>query len=176
MRPMIKRIFTLFLTLTLLISALSMLASCKEKETRDWPYTYDPYYNRFKDEVPGGKIKVKGNEYLFSSIEIRDKDENMLADAQNSLAMLYELVIIEFIDEDTVEIVDYSDFFRMPATKGEREGNILTVKDTNETGDYTYDIRIEIHKEKIVLIHNAHFYDTPGTYATVTFDLYVDED
>ena len=59
----------------------------------------------------------------------------------------------------------------MDEREGVREGNVLTVKNTTPSGDYTYDIRMELHPDKVVLIHNAHTYDEPGTYSTITFNL-----
>ena len=73
------------------------------------------------------------------------------------------------VDECTVEFVDYSRFFSVPETKGVRLGNVLTVQATNKTGDYTFDIRIEIHEGKILVIHNLHHHDEPCTYSTITF-------
>ena len=167
---MIKRIAALALVLVVL-STLA-LTSCSDAEPDyEWEYTYHPYYNRFKDDVPRGKIKVAGNLYLFSEIMVRDKDESLLVAACNSLATLYEGVMVEFPSENTVKVTDYSGFFSMGETVGERDGNVLTVQKTNNTGDYTYDIRIEIHKDKVLFIHNGHTYNDPGTYSTITFEL-----
>ncbi len=168
---MMKKVLSLLLLFAMLICPV--LTSCSDEgEDMEWEYTYNPYYNRFKDEVPTGKkIRVSGNVYIFSEIMIRNKDEEMQVTAQNSLGKLYQNVLIRFVDEKTVEFTDYSGFFPMEETEGQRQGNVLTVENTNVTGDYTYEIRIEIHKDKILVIHNAHFYDTPGTYATITFTL-----
>ena len=46
--------------------------------------------------------------------------------------------------------------------------NVLTFEHTNSEG-YTYDVRIEIHKDRILVIHDGHTYNNPGTYATITF-------
>ena len=146
------------------------LTSCgKDEPEREWEYTYDPYYNRFKDDVPGGRIKVSGNTYVFSEVMVRDKDEKLQVSATNSLRKVYDRILIKFIDEKTVKIDDPYRIFHFDSVEGVREGNVLTITTENPTGTFTYEMRIEIHRSKIVLIHNAHTYDKPGTYATITF-------
>lgn len=168
---MIAKLISLLLCLCLLLGGSLFSCGKSDEPVRDWEYTYDPYYNRFKDDVPAGKIKVSGNSYSFSEIMVRDKDEKLQVTACNSLEKIYESVFVEFIDEETVKIIDFSRFFDMDATRGVREGNVLTVSARNKTDSFTYEIRIEIHRDKILLIHNGHTYDKPGTYATITFTL-----
>ena len=160
---------------------LTALISCSDtnKVTGDRElsgnFLYDPYFNRFKPDAPSGAaITMSGKRLYFKDMQVRDKDEIKLIEDERSLKILYAGVYVEFISEDTVKIVDYSKFFSVPETKGVREGNVLTVKATNKTGDYTFDIRIEIHGDTVYLIHNAHHYTTPGTYATIEFT--VDEE
>ncbi len=167
-----KRIFAAALAIVMLCSCM-LMTSCRDDADDLWEYDYNPYSNKYKDDVPTGKkIKVKGNEYIFSEIMIRNKDAELQIAAQNAFEELYEYVFVEFSEEDTVSIYDYNGFFNIRDRQGVREGNVLTIQNTNSTGDYTYDIRIEIHKKKVILIHNAHSYDTPGTYATITFEIW----
>ena len=167
-----RRVISLLLLLTL---ALLSFASCAEESTGESSgseYLYDPYYNRFKPDVPtGSKIAVSGKTFYYSELQVRDKDEIKLVEDEMSLEIMYTGVYVSFISEDTVKIVDHSRFFNVPETKGVREGNVLTVENTNKTGDYTYDIRIEIHEDEIYVTHNAHHYNDPCTYTTVTFTL-----
>lgn len=170
-----KRFVSAFLILLLLATAVVSLASCggdtpDADSEREWEYLFDPYFNRFKPDVPTGKsISVTGKDFYFEEIEIRNKNEEKQVTDERSLRTLYGGVFVRFKAEDTVQFVDYSGFFSVPETKGVREGNVLTVSATNKTGDYTYDIRIEIHEDKILVIHNAHHYNEPCTYCTITF-------
>jgi hypothetical protein len=76
---------------------------------------------------------------------------------------------VHFHDEKTVEIIDYGKDFDVPPTEGKRIGNILLLKATNKTNDYTYDIRIEIHPTEIWVIHNAHTYNKEGMYSLINY-------
>ncbi len=167
-----KRIFLLIFVLISICNCFNLTACEDKDDTLEGDYIYDPYDNPYKDDVPNGKkIKITENEYIFSSIMVRDKSGVLDVAAQNALENIYEYVFVEFTAEDTVIFYDYTGFFNIKEKKGIREGNVLTIENTNDTGDYTYNIRIEIHKDKIIVIHNAHFYDTPGKYATITFAL-----
>lgn len=167
-----KRIIS---ALLLVILTLGALTACTDKPNGDGDsdggeFLYDPYYNRFKPDVPSGAaISMKGKRLYFKDMQVRDKNEIKLVEDERSLKILYAGVYVEFTAEDTVKVVDHSRFFSVPETKGEREGNVLTVSATNKTGDYTFDIRIEIHGDTVYLIHNAHHYTAPGTYATIEF-------
>ena len=156
------------------VSLLFSLAACGKEDEGDSKYTtsgtFDPYYNIFKDDVPTGKaISVKGKTFYFDSIEIRTKNFEKLVKSENALSLLYPDVSVEFESEDTVTFRDNANVvFNVPKTKGVREGNVLTIQHTNSEG-YTYDVRIEIHETKIIVIHNGHTYDQPGTYSMITF-------
>ena len=167
------RVISLVLLIALAITALAACADT-DKVTGDREngegFLYDPYYNRFKPDAPGGNaISMSGKKLYFKDMQIRDKNEIKLVEDERSLKILYTGVYVEFISEDTVKIVDYSKFFNIPETKGVREGNVLTIQASNKAGNYTFDIRIEIHGETVYLIHNAHHYTAPGTYATIEF-------
>ena len=135
---------------------------------------YDPYYNNYKEGVPTGrKYSVKGKTFYFEKNEddlmIRDKDGIKQTEAESSLESLYIDISVVFHSEDTVEFKDAAgSTFSVPPTKGVREKNVLTIQHTNAAGR-TYDVRIEIHKEKIIVIHDGHTYNNPGTYATIIF-------
>lgn len=167
-----RKILCLLLCLLFTVSAASCGDSDELKYSSYGPY--DPYYNNYKEDAPTGrKISVKGKSFYFENgnedIMVRDKDGIWQDTATLALATLYIDVKVVFSDEDTVAFADASNsFFNVPATKGIREGNVLTIKRTNSDG-YTYDVRIEIHKDKVVVIHNGHTYDKPGTYSTITF-------
>ena len=168
-----KKIVCLVLLAALAIASLTACADKSGSDTPKWEsgYTYNPYYNRFKPDAPEEKsISVSGLSFYFLESEIRDKDEIKLVASEKSLNILYMPVEVEFPSESSVIFKDSSGFFNTEELFGNREGNVLTVKNTNERGTYTYDIRIEIHgKDLIYVIHNAHHYDEPCTYATLTF-------
>ena len=170
-----KRFISAISVLVLLAIGIVSLVACGT-DTPDTgtsgstQYLFDPYFNRFKPDVPTGKsISVSGKDYYFEEIEIRNKDEEKQVNDERSLRTLYGGVFVRFTAEDTVPFIDYSGFFTVPETKGVREGNVLTVSATNKTGTYTYDIRIEIHEGQIYVIHNAHHYNDPCTYSTIIF-------
>ena len=166
-----KKILSLVLIVVFVLSAVS----CGGDDLKYSAYDpYDPYYNIYKEDVPTKKTySVKGKTFYFGNTEddlmIRDKDGLKYVEAEASLMSLYIDVKVVFIDENTVEFNDASkSTLSIPATKGVREKNVLTIKYTNEAGRTT-DIRIEIHKEKIVVIHDVHTYSTPGMYTTIIF-------
>ena len=170
MRKIIASILIALLISSLCISLVSCADEPADNGSPTGDYLYDPYYNRFKPDVPAGAaISVAGKDFYFEEIEIRDKNEEKQVNDERSLRKLYSGVFVRFAAEDTVEFVDYSGFFSVPETKGVRVGNVLTVQATNKTGDYTFDIRIEIHEGKILVIHNLHHHDEPCTYSTITF-------
>lgn len=163
------------LSLVLLFSILILsLSACADKYTDESSggivTSFDPYSNVFKDDVPTGKkISVKGKKFYFESIEVRDKNADKQVTAENALKELYMHVTVEFSDEDVVRFKDSGyDIFEIPETKAQRDGNVMMIKNTNSEG-YTYDVRIEIHKDKIIVIHEGHTYNNPGTYSTITF-------
>lgn len=165
-----KKIIALLILLSL---SLLSFASCGDKDDgiTEQDGVFDPYNNRFKDDVPTDKkISVSGKTFYFESIEIRDKEEAKLVTSENSLKMLYVHVSVEFTSENTVEFKDSGmhKIFSVPETKCDRDMNVLTFERTNSDG-YTYDVRIEVHKDKILVIHNGHTYNNPGTYSTITF-------
>ncbi|MBE6634872.1 MAG: hypothetical protein E7617_01550 [Ruminococcaceae bacterium] len=173
---MMKRLISAITVLTLIIS---LLVSCKgggEEKTppsapRDkWEYKYNPYDNRFKDPIDtGAAISVSGKQYIYSDIDIRDKDEIKNTTMEKEIKKIYNDIIVEFSSEDTVEIIDYTNTFPLPPTKGERIGNVLMLTATDKTGSYTYPIRIEIHTDYVYVIHNAHTHYQDGLYSTITF-------
>lgn len=170
MRKIIASILIALLASSLCLSLVGCADDPADNGGNTGDYLYDPYYNRFKPDAPGGApISVVGKDFYFEEVEIRDKNEEKQVNDERSLRKLYSGVFVRFAAEDTVEFVDYSHFFSVPETKGVREGNVLTVQATNKTGDYTYDIRIEIHEDKILVIHNLHHHNEPCTYATITF-------
>lgn len=170
-----KKILCLVLTLIFSLSVIS----CHDHSLKYSAYdAYDPYYNIYKEDAPTSKkYSVSGKTFYFDSMieedmMIRDKDGKKQVEAERSLAKLYNDIKVVFTDEDTVEFNDIGvqPILKLPATKGVREKNILTVKYTNPVGRVS-DIRIEIHEEKIIVIHDVHTYDRPGMYATITFRL-----
>ena len=167
-----KKIFCLILCVILALSLFSCGDGSELKYSSYGPY--DPYYNNYKEDPPTGrKISVTGKTFYFESgnddMMVRDKDGVWQDTAAVALAELYVDIKVVFTAEDTVRFADaWGSVFDVPETKGVREGNVLTIQRTNSEG-YTHDVRIEIHKEKIVVIHNGHTYDTPGTYSTITF-------
>ncbi len=170
-----KRLISAIVVLTLLLSVLSSCRGGEDKAPpaapRDkWEYKYNPYDNRFKDPIDtGAKISVSGKQYIYSDIDIRDKDEIKNTTMEKEIKKIYNDITVEFSSEDTVEIIDYTNTFGLPATKGERIGNVLTLTVTDKTGSYTYPIRIEIHTDFVYVIHNAHTHYEDGLYSTITF-------
>ena len=168
-----KRIFAFLLLVCLVISATGCADNSSTGEGEKWEsgYTYNPYYNRFKPDVPtGSEISVTGLGYYFSYSEVRDKDEKKLVNQENAFNYLYLPVELIFTAENKVKFYDTSKFFDIPETECVREGNVLTLKRTNELGTASYDIRIEIHsKDLVYVIHNGHHYDEPCTYSTLVF-------
>ena len=164
-----KKILSLLLVLSLIL--ISAVSCGKDEDVKESDGIYDPYVNRFKPDPPTDKkISVAGKTFYFEELEIRNKNEEKQVTAENSLSKLYVHVSVEFISEDTVLFDDsgYHEIFNIPETKCERDMNVLTFKHTNSDG-YTYDVRIEIHKDMIIVIHDGHTYNNPGTYATITF-------
>lgn len=133
---------------------------------------YDPYDNVLKDPVDtGSPIAVTGKTYVFDSVDVRDASADKQVTAGNSLKKLYLDSSFVFTAENKVKFVDdYNDeyYFVMPETEGVRSGNVLNVKHTNKDG-VEYDIRFEIHTDKIYVIHNGHTYNKDGVYATFLF-------
>ena len=169
-----RRIFALLLLVCLALTSVSCADNSTEGGEGTWEsgYTYNPYYNRFKPNVPTARdIAVTGSTYYFSYSEVRDKDEKKLVNQEDALNILYAPVELIFPAENKVRFKDTSGFFNLGELEGKREGNVITVKDTNELGTASYDIRIEIHSEDLVyVIHNGHHYDEPCTYATLRFE------
>lgn len=166
-----KKILCLILTFVLLFS----LVSCKKKGNNYTAYgPYDPYYTIHKEDVPTKKTySVKGKTFYFfnetGDMMVRDKNGELQVTAGTALASLYADIKVVFIDEKTVAFNDAMRVtLHIPATSGERKKNVLTIKHTNSEGRTT-DIRIEIHKDKIIVIHDIHTHNNPGTYATITF-------
>jgi hypothetical protein len=167
-----KKIICLIFSLLIFVSLISCGDDSELKYSSYGPY--DPYYNNYKEDVPTGrKISVEGKTFYFENgkEDMMVRDENGIWQDTEALTLgkLYTNIRVIFTAEDTVMFKDDTNaVFNVPETKGVREGNVLTIKRTNSDG-YTYDVRIEIHKEKIIVIHNGHTYDTPGTYSTITF-------
>lgn len=164
-----KKIISILLVLSLVF--ISMASCGNDDEYKESDGMFDPYVNRFKPDPPTDrKISVSGKTFYFEELEIRNKNEEKQVTAENSLSKLYVHVSVEFISEDTVLFDDsgYHEIFDIPETKCERDMNVLTFEHTNSEG-YTYDVRIEIHKDRILVIHDGHTYNNPGTYATITF-------
>ena len=183
-----KRIIAL--ALVTVLCALC-LASCGEEEESFYGGdaeigVYDPYDNNYKLPVDmGEKISVAGKSYTFVDtnnpedpcIEVRDQLGELSVTAGNALKKLYLNSRFIFTDENKVMFesgnADSSLFFEMDETEGVRDGNVLTVKNTNKNG-ITYDVRIEIHEQRIYVIHNGHHLNQEGTYATLVFRTQVD--
>lgn len=153
------------------------LASCKKDDNiygGDGEYLkYDPYDNLMKDPVDtGAQISVTGKTYVFKQIDIYNSNVEKQVTAEKALTKLYKNSKFKFTAENKVKFeegaaYDYL-FFSMPETEGTREENVLTVKHTNGDG-YKYDVRFEIHKDKIYVIHVGHTYNQEGVYSTITF-------
>ena len=170
MKKIIASILIALLASSLCLSLVGCADEPADNGGSTGDYLFDPYYNRFKPDVPTGKsISVSGKDFYFEDVEIRDKNEEKQVNDERSLRKIYGGVFVRFTAEDTVEIVDYSGICSVPKTKGVREGNVLTLEAKNKTDDYTYPIRIEIHEDKILVIHNLHHHNEPCTYSTITF-------
>jgi hypothetical protein len=149
--------------------------ACKDKTIEDEKSqggaTFNPYNNVFKEDVPVGKaISVTGKKFYYTKMDIRDRNSEKLDHVEDALKDMYGYVSVYFDSEDTVTFNDDSNvIFPLEKTKGVREGNVLTVKRTNTDG-YTYDVRIEIHENMVVVIHEGHTYDKPGSYAMIWFE------
>ena len=169
-----RRAFALLLLICLLFTAAGCADSSGADNSGQWEsgYTYNPYYNRFKPNVPtGGEIAVTGLKYYFSYSEVRDKDEKKLVTQEDAFNIMYAPVELIFSAENKVRFKDSSGFFNTAELEGVRSGNVLTVKYTNGLGTVSYDIRIEIHsKDLAYVIHNGHHYDEPCTYTTLRFE------
>jgi len=153
------------------------LVSCKKEESiygGDGDFLkYDPYDNILKDPIDtGDAISVSGKAYAFSDIDVRDASANKQVTAGNALKKLYRDSSFRFTAENKVLFEDDDDdyYFVMNETQGTRSGNVFTVKHTNSDG-VSYDVRFEIHTDKIYVIHNGHTYDKEGVFATLTFTL-----
>lgn len=135
---------------------------------------YDPYDNVLKDPVDtGDPIAVTGKTYVFDSIDIRDPSADKQVTAGNALKKLYLGSSFVFTAENKVKFVDEQDdeyYFVMDETEGVRDGNVLTLKHTNSAG-VTYDVRFEIHSDKLYVIHNGHTYNKEGMYSTILFTI-----
>ena len=164
--------------LLLILTCSACFASCKKKEDSIYGgdetlLKYDPYDNLFKDPVDTGEpISVTGKTYVFENIEIRDANVEKQVTAENALRKLYRNSKFKFTAENKVlfeegDAYDYL-FFVMSETEGNRKGNVLTVKHTNSEG-VQYDVRFEIHEDKIYVIHIGHTYNTEGVYSTLLF-------
>ena len=173
-----------------LLTALCLLvcSSCKKEEESIYGGdpdlgVYDPYNNPYKPDVnTGDAISVTGKVYTFTgnmydevlgSIEVRDASGELSVTAGNALKKLYMNSSFRFTAENKVVFEDGNAdgelFFEMPETEGTREGNVLTVKNTNASG-VTYDVRFEINDNIICVIHNGHTYNTEGTYVRRIFE------
>lgn len=182
---LIKKITALALLLSV---CLLCFASCKDEDGSIYGgdeiiLEYDPYDNIHKPPIDTGEsISVTGKTYIFVdtndpedwSVEVRDSAGELSVTAGNALKKLYMNSTFKFTAENKVVFEEgdtpESFFFSMPETEGERNGNVLTVKNTNIDG-VTYDVRFEIHENRIYVIHNGHHYNTEGTYATLVFRL-----
>lgn len=171
MKRLLSAVIVVSLVFTLLISCREGdLMSPPAAPRENWEYKYNPYDNRFKDPIDtGDEISVEGKQYIYSAIDIRDKDEIKNTTMENEIKKIYSDIIVEFSAEDTFEIIDYTNTFNLPATTGERIGNVLTLTVTDKTGTYTYPIRVEIHTDYVYVIHNAHTHYQDGLYSTITF-------
>ena len=171
-----KRIITALLLITV---CLLPLMSCKKDYENVYggdseAVKYDPYDNVLKDPVDtGDPIAITGKMYVFDSIDIRDASADKQVTAGNALKKLYLNSSFVFTAENKVKFVDEEDdeyYFVMDETEGVRQCNVLTVKHTNNDG-VEYDIRFEIHADKIYVIHNGHTYNKEGMYSTLLFKL-----
>lgn len=167
-----KKIIWLIL---LAVISLTSFASCKKEESiyggDSEILRYDPYDNILKDPVnTGSPISIAGKSYVFDNIDIRDADADKKVTACNALRKLYKNSKFEFTAENKVKFIDDDDgyYFEMNETEGVRSGNVLNVKHTNNDG-VEYDIRFEIHEDKIYVIHNGHTYNKDKVFSTLTF-------
>jgi hypothetical protein len=169
-----RRSLALILALAILAACLSIVSCANDSEIPEYEfagiYKFNPYDNLFKPSPDMGKeISVSGKTYYFKDMDIRDKNAEKQVTAEQSLETFYVAMRVYFHDEKTVEIIDYGKDFDVPPTEGKRIGNILLLKATNKTNDYTYDIRIEIHPTEIWVIHNAHTYNKEGMYSLINY-------
>ena len=181
------KLFRKIIALALLASlSLLSLASCKNEDDDLYGgdqiiVEYDPYDNVYKDPVnKGDAISVTGRTYTFVetvdpedwSIEVRDAAGDLSVTSGNALKKLYMGSSFTFTAENKVVFEEGNApegfFFSLPETEGVRDGNVLTVKNTTSSG-VTFDVRFEIHENKIYVIHNGHHYNTEGTYVTLVF-------
>ena len=170
-----RKIISLLLLMSL---SLVCLASCKKSDQEFYGgdtngLVYDPYDNVLKDPVDtGDPISVTGKAYVFENIDVRTAAAEKQVTAGNALRKLYLNSKFVFTAENKVRFeegrADDEYFFVMGETEGVRSGNVLTVKHTNSAG-VEYDIRFEIHEDKIYVIHNGHTYDKDNVYSTFTF-------
>ena len=169
-----RKIISLLLLTSL---ALLCLVSCKKSEQEFYggdtdALVYDPYDNLLKDPVDtGDPISVSGRTNVFDNIDIRNAAAEKQVTAGNALKKLYLDSSFVFTAETKVKFVDdYNGetYFVMPETEGVRDGNVLTVKHTNNDG-VEYDVRFEIHEDKIYVIHKGHTYDKDNVYSTIIF-------
>ncbi len=160
-------------------TCLSTLAACGGEKSiyggDEDAAVYDPYDNILKDPVDtGALISVAGKTFVFDSIDIRTANAEKEVTAGNSLKKLYRNSCFRFTAENKVLFeegaADDEYFFVMNESEGVRAGNVLTVKHTNSAG-VEYDVRFEIHEDKIYVIHNGHTYDQEGVFSTLTFVL-----
>ena len=164
------------ISLILLLSLSLGLMACADKDDEFFAFKgegpYNPYYCLYKPDVPTGKkISVEGKTFYYEEMQLRDKDGTMLDKAQVALDLLYceGNIRVVFVGEDTLIIKDNHNRFAVAETQGERRGNVIMLSAPNKTGDFTYEIRVEIHKDCIYLIHNGHTYDQEGSYITIKF-------
>ena len=169
-----RKIISLLLLVTL---SLPCLSSCKKSDQEFYggdtdALVYNPYDNVLKDPVDtGDPITVSGRVYVFDDVDVRNASAEKQVTAGNALRKLYLDSSFVFTAENKVKFVDdYNgeDYFVMNETEGVRDGNVLTVKHTNNAG-VEYDVRFEIHEDKIYVIHNGHTYDKDNVYSTLTF-------
>lgn len=161
----------------ILLSAVCLFcfSACKKEESiyggDSENLQYDPYDNLLKDPVDTGKsIAVSGKTYVFDDVDVRTASAEKEVTTGNALKKLYRDSSFRFTAENKVVFEDDDDdyYFVMSETEGTRNGNVLTLKHTNNDG-VQYDVRFEIHEEKIYVIHNGHTYDKEGVFATLTF-------
>ena len=180
-----RKIIALFLAAMLIASAFC-LVSCSDSEEGFPPYEFadkyefNPYDTRFKGEVvsSNGEISVKGKTFIFEECTVREGDITLDVTSLQALSKLYPSVLIVFTEEDEVEFIDYSGFFKIARQKVDRRGNVIQFENTNKTGTITYTIRIEIYENCIWVIHNAHHFYEEGKYSMIKFvdaDLFEEE-
>ena len=170
-----KRIVSLALVLLVVVSCL---VSCKDEVSYGGDTTvpkYDPYDNVLKDPVDTGAfISVSGKTFVYenASVDVRNEKAEKQVTLGNALNKLYMDSKFKFTADNKVLFEDEQEeyYFVMSETEGVREGNVLTVKHTNNDG-VTYDVRFEIHKDMMYVIHNGHTYDKENVYATFIFTL-----